>query len=122
MAKRTDSPGLGSLASAALTAASTLVVSAFAAIIGVIIAREFGRTDETDGFFAAYGLFIVIALAAQSIRIAVLPALSRARDERRLAGNSRASRPLSRSSQFRSLLLAEFVADPLGGLLTGNEL
>ena len=69
-----------------MTAASTLVVSGFAAIIGVVIAREFGRTDQTDGFFAAYGVFIVIALAAQSIRIAVLPALARARGERRLAG------------------------------------
>ena len=120
MAKRTDSPGLGSLASAALTAASTLVVSAFAAIIGVIIAREFGRTDETDGFFAAYGLFIVIALAAQSIRIAVLPALSRARDERRLAGNIAGFATALAVVAVPLLLLAEFVADPLAGLLTGN--
>ena len=120
VAKRTDSPGLGSLASAALTAASTLVVSAFAAIIGVIIAREFGRTDETDGFFAAYGLFIVIALAAQSIRIAVLPALSRARDERRLAGNIAGFAIALAVVAVPLLLLAEFVADPLAGLLTGN--
>ncbi len=60
VSKRTDSSGAGSAASAALTAASTLVVSGFAASSAFVIAREFGRTDETDGFFAAYGVFIVI--------------------------------------------------------------
>ena len=49
------------------------------------IAREFGRTDETDGLLAAYGVFIVIAVAAHAIRVAVLPTLARARGEQRLA-------------------------------------
>jgi hypothetical protein len=86
VAKRTDSSGLGSLASAALTAASTLIVTGFAAVVGVVIAHEFGRTEETDGFFAAYGVYIVVVLASQAIRVAVLPSLARAREERRLAG------------------------------------
>ena len=116
MSKRTDSPGLGSLASAALTAASTLVVSAFAAIVGIVIAREFGRTDETDGFFAAYGVFIVVALAAQSIRIAVLPALARARDERRLAGNIAGFATALAVVAVPLLLAVELAADPIAGL------
>ena len=120
MSKRTDSPGLGSLASAALTATSTLVVSAFAAIVGIVIAREFGRTDETDGFFAAYGVFIVIVLAAQSIRIAVLPALARARDECRLAGNIAGFAAALVVVVVPLLLLAELAAEPLAGLLTGD--
>ena len=120
MSKRTDSPGLGSLTSAALTATSTLVVSAFAAIVGIIIAREFGRTDETDGFFAAYGVFIVIALAAQSIRIAVLPALARARDERRLAGNVAGFATALAVVSVPFLVIVELFADPIAGLLTGN--
>lgn len=120
MAKRTDSPGLGSLTSAALTAASTLVVSAFAAIVGIVIAREFGRTDETDGFFAAYGVFIVIALAAQSIRIAVLPALTRARDERRLAGNIAGFATALVVVAVPLVLVVELAADPIAGLLTGD--
>ena len=82
MRKRTDSPGLGSLGAAALTAASLIVVSGFAALVGVLIAREFGRTDETDGFFAAYGVFVVVVTAAQAIRVAVLPSLARAREAR----------------------------------------
>ena len=120
MRKVTDSPGSGSLASAALTAASTLVVSAFAAIVGVVIAREFGRTDETDGFFAAYGVFIVIALAAQSIRIAVLPALARARDERRLAGNIAGFATALVVVAVPLLLVVELAAEPLAALLTGD--
>ena len=75
MAKRTDSSGLGSLASAALTGASTLIVTGFAAVVGVVIAHEFGRTAETDGFFAAYGVYLVVVLASQAIRVAVLPSL-----------------------------------------------
>jgi len=120
VSKRTDSPGLGSLASAALTAASTLVVSAFAAIVGIVIAREFGRTDETDGFFAAYGVFIVVALAAQSIRIAVLPALARARDERRLAGNIAGFATALAVVAVPLLLAVELAPDPIAGLLTGD--
>jgi hypothetical protein len=111
---------LGSLSSAALTAASTLVVSAFAAIVGIVIAREFGRTDETDGFFAAYGVFIVIALAAQSIRIAVLPALARARDERRLAGTIAGFATALTVVAVPLLLVVELAADPIAGLLTGD--
>jgi hypothetical protein len=69
-----------------MTATSMLLVSGVAAAIGVVIAREFGRTDKTDGFLAAYGLFAVIVIAAQAIRLTVLPQLALARQERRLAG------------------------------------
>ena len=64
MSKRTAPAGLGSLATGAVTALSIAVQSGLAAVVGVIIARELGRTAETDGFFAAYGVFVVLALAA----------------------------------------------------------
>ena len=103
MSKRTDSSGLGSLGSAALTATSLIVVSGFAALVGVLIAREFGRTDETDGFFAAYGVFVVVVTAAQAIRVAVLPSLARAREARTARVARRpALRPRSRWSARRS--------------------
>jgi len=120
VSKRTDSSGAGSAASAALTAASTLLVSGFAAIIGVVIAREFGRTDETDGFFAAYGVYIVITLAAQSIRIAVLPALARARDERRLAGTVAGFAAALTVIAVPLLVVGEVAAQPIADLLTGS--
>jgi putative peptidoglycan lipid II flippase len=120
VSKRTDSPGPGSLASAALTAASTLVVAAFAAVVGVIIAREFGRTDETDGFFAAYGVFLVIVLAAQAIRISVLPSLARARSEGRLAGETMGFAIAIAVVAVPVLVATELAAGPIADLLTGG--
>ncbi len=120
MSKRTDSPGLGSLTSAALTAVSTLVVTGFAAIVGVVIAREFGRTDETDGFFAAYGVFIVIVLAAQAIRMAVLPALAGAAAERRLAAELSGFAIALALIAAPMILVAELAAGSLAELLTGG--
>jgi len=118
--KGTDSPGLGSLASAALTAASMLVVTAFAGVVGIVIAREFGRTEETDGFFAAYGVFIVVVLAAQAIRVAVIPALARAREERRLAGELAGLAVAVGVIAVPLVLVAGLAAEPLGDLLTGH--
>lgn len=120
MSKRTDSPGLGVLGSGALTAVSTVFVTGFSAVVGIVIAREFGRTDETDGFFAAYGVFIVIVLAAQAIRVAVLPALARAREERRLAGDIAGFAIAIAIVALPLVLVAELAAQPLADLLTGN--
>src|SRR5207342_380565 len=86
VSKRTDPPGTGSLWSGTLTALSLLVVSAAAALTGIVIARDFGRSAETDGLLAAYGVFIVIVVAAQAIRVAVLPKLARAAEAGQLAG------------------------------------
>ena len=79
MEKRSASTGLGSLATGAVTALAIAVQAGLAAVVGVIIARDLGRTAETDGFFAAYGVFIVVVLASQAIRVAVLPPLARAK-------------------------------------------
>ena len=120
MSKGTGSSGLGSLGSGALTAASLLLVSGVAAVIGVVIAREFGRTDETDGFLAAYALFAVIAIAAQAIRLTVLPQLAHAREEQRLAGEL-AGFALAISVFAVPLLLTGAVgAGLLAELLTGG--
>ena len=120
MAKRTDSSGLGSLGSGALTAVSMLVVTVAAALAGVVIARQLGRTQETDGFFAAYGVFIVIALAAQSIRISVLPTLARAREERRLAGELGGFAVAITIVAVPLVLVAEVAAKPVAAVLTGG--
>ena len=58
---------------------SIAVVTGLSAAVGVVIARKTGRGIETDGFFAAYGVFLVLVLAASAVRAAVLPRLARAR-------------------------------------------
>jgi len=120
VSKGTGSSGLGSLWSGALTATSMLLVAGVAAVIGVVIAREFGSTDETDGFLAAYGMFAVIVIAAQAIRLTVLPQLARARQEQRLAGEL-AGFSLALGVFAVPLLLATLVgADQLATVLTGS--
>ncbi|HUF01378.1 MAG TPA: hypothetical protein VMN35_03045 [Gaiellaceae bacterium] len=120
MRKGTDSSGLGSLGRAALTAASMLVVTLLSAVVGIVIAREFGRSDETDGFFASYGVFVVLVLAAQAIRIAVIPTLARARDERRLASELAGLSTAIAVVAVPLVLVAELAAGPIGDLLTGG--
>ena len=66
----------GALSSGAVTAAALAIQTGLAAVVGVIIGREFGRGAETDGFFAAYGVFIVLVLVANAARVVVLPRLA----------------------------------------------
>jgi hypothetical protein len=56
--------------------------------VGAILAQKFGRTAETDGFLAAYGVYLVLVLAAQSFRMVVVPELTRAAEERRLGAET----------------------------------
>jgi len=120
VSKRTVSSGLGSLATGAVTAVALAVQSGLAAVVGVIIARDFGRTAETDGFFASYGVFVVVALAATAIRIAVLPALARARAGRRLGAEVAAYALTLATLAVPLVVLSLAAAGPLAWLLTGN--
>jgi len=122
VAKRTVSSGLGSLGSGAVTAVALAVQTGLAAVVGIIIARDFGRTAETDGFFASYGVFIVVVLAATAIRLAVLPPLARARDEERLGSEVAAYAATLAMLAAPLFCLALFGSHPLALLLTGNAL
>jgi hypothetical protein len=100
---------------------STLVVTGFAAVVGVVIAHEFGRTEETDGFFAAYGVFIVIVLASQAIRLAVLPPLAIARQQSRLTAELAGFGTALAVAALPFLIIGEAAAEPVAELLTGSE-
>jgi hypothetical protein len=111
--------GLGSLVTGAVTALGIAVQTGLAAVVGVVIARKLGRTAETDGFFAAYGVFIVLALAATAVRVTVLPSLARAREAGRLSSET-ASYALAVGIVALPLLLVTVVAArPIAELLTG---
>jgi hypothetical protein len=120
VAKGTGWRGLGSLRSGALTATSMLLVSGVAAVIGVVIAREFGRGALTDGLLAAYAVFAVIVIAAQAIRLTVLPPLARAREEQRLAGELAGFAIALGVFSVPLLLVTLLGADQLATVLTGN--
>jgi O-antigen/teichoic acid export membrane protein len=79
------SVGRGALGSGVLTGISTAAVSGSAAILGVILSRKFGHGVRTDGFFAAYGVYLAVVLVAGALRVVVLPRFVAARAEERLA-------------------------------------
>jgi hypothetical protein len=68
-----------------LTGLSTAAVSGSAAVAGAILSRKFGHGVKTDGFFAAYSVYIAIVLVANALRVVLLPRLARAELDGRLA-------------------------------------
>ena len=50
--------GRGAVRSGLLTGVSTAAVSGSAAVLGIILSRKFGLGVKTDGFFAAYGIYL----------------------------------------------------------------
>jgi O-antigen/teichoic acid export membrane protein len=82
--------GRSALRSGLLTGLSYLTLSGAGALAGVYLAHKFGRNAETDGFMAAYGVYLVLVLGAQAFRMVVVPDLTRAEAEGRLAEEFRA--------------------------------
>lgn len=73
-----------------VTGLSLALMSGTAAAVGAVLAQKFGRTAETDGFLAAYGVYLVLVLAAQSFRLVVVPDLTRAAADGNLGPETRA--------------------------------
>ena len=78
------SRGRGAVRSGLLTGISTAAVSGSAAVLGIILSRKFGHGVKTDGFFAAYGVYLALVLLASTLRVVVLPRFATARVENRL--------------------------------------
>src|SRR5438552_9310098 len=70
--------------SGVLTGISTAAVSGSAAVAGAILSRKFGHGVKTDGFFAAYAIYLALVLVATALRVVVLPGFVRARRDGRL--------------------------------------
>jgi putative peptidoglycan lipid II flippase len=106
--------------SAVATAASTLVMGAAAATAGILWARKFGRGAETDGFLAAYGLYLVFALAAQTLRVGLVPGLTRAARQARLFHEARSYAYALLAVGVPISIVVGLAAHPLAELLTGG--
>src|SRR4249920_2359776 len=72
------------LSSGVVTGLSTAVVSHAAAVAGALLARKFGHGVRTDGFFAAYAVYVALVLVASALRVVVLPQFARAQEAGRL--------------------------------------
>jgi len=106
--------------SGVLTGASTLTVAAAAAATAALLAQKFGRTAETDGFLAAYGAYVVLAFAAQASRVVVVPDLTRAALEGRLAAETGAYAAVLLAVGLVGTALAVPLANPLADALVGD--
>ena len=58
-----------------MTAVGGIAVLLGAALMGVLIARRFGASASTDGFFVANALYGVFVILAQSLRMTAVPRL-----------------------------------------------
>src|SRR5579871_3453660 len=76
--------GGSAVRSGLLTGLSTAAVSGAAALAGAILSRKFGHGVETDGFFAAYFVYVAVVLVASALRVVVLPEFARAQEAGRL--------------------------------------
>lgn len=103
-----------------VTGLSLALMSGTAAAVGAVLAQKFGRTAETDGFLAAYGVYLVLVLAAQSFRLVVVPDLTRAAVEGRLAAETWAYLGAFAMLAAAVSVAAGLLRHPIAGAITGS--
>ena len=113
-------PRRSALTSGVATGASLLVVSGSAAVAGAYLAHKFGRNAETDGFLAAYGVYLVIVLAAQAFRIVIVPDLTRSAAEGNLTAEFRSWASALLVLALPASVLVGLLSHPVGDVLTGK--
>ncbi|CAN5334719.1 hypothetical protein BH18ACT12_BH18ACT12_21900 [soil metagenome] len=96
------------------------MLSVAAAVAGAFLAHKFGRNRETDGFMAAYGLYLVLVLGAQAFRMVVVPDLTRADAAGRLSEEFRAYVIAFLAVAVPATIVAAVFADFWGELVTGR--
>src|SRR2546423_9632252 len=101
------------------TALSSLAVAGSAAGAGFLLATFFGRNERTDGLFVAYGVYLVLSIAAQSFRTVVLPQLTR--EAVSLGGETVAYLLALAGAGVVAVGATVALAGPLGRALTAHE-
>jgi peptidoglycan biosynthesis protein MviN/MurJ (putative lipid II flippase) len=108
------------LRSGVATGVSILAVSGAAALAGAYLAHKFGRDARTDGFLAAYSVYLVIVLTAQASRLVIVPDLTRAAEDGRLPAEFASYASALLIVAVPASILAIVLSGPLGELLTGQ--
>src|SRR5437588_7655669 len=112
--------GRSAVRSGMLTGLSFLTISGAAAVAGAVLAHKFGRDVRTDGFMAAYGVYLVLVLGAQSFRMVVVPDLTRAAALGSLAGEFRAYAVSFAAVAIPATLVVALFPGFFGELVTGR--
>jgi hypothetical protein len=103
-----------------VTGVAAIVLAGSGAAAGALLAQKFGRNARTDGLLAAYAVYLVLTLAAQSFRLVVVPDLTRAAHEGLLAGEARAYGIAFLALAVPVCALVGTFSGPLGELITGR--
>jgi hypothetical protein len=103
-----------------LTGLSTAAVSGSAGIAGAILSRKFGHGVKTDGFFAAYAVYVALVLVASALRVVVLPAFARAREVGALGREVTTWGLALAVPLVPAVVVAITAPHAVAGLLTGN--
>jgi hypothetical protein len=112
-------PRASALRSGVATGGSILAVSGAAAVAGAYLAHKFGRDARTDGFLAAYSIYLVIVLAAQAFRFVIVPDLTRAAVAARLPAEFMSYAAAFLVVAVPASALTVLLSHPVGDLLTG---
>jgi hypothetical protein len=104
-----------------LTGISTAAVSGSAAVAGAILSRKFGHGVKTDGFFAAYALYVALVLVANALRVVVLPGFARARRDERLGAEVGTWAAALALPVVPAVVVALAAPHFVAGLLTGSS-
>ena len=118
--KGSPARGRSAVRSGAFTGLSYVTLSLAAAVAGAFLAHKFGRNRETDGFMAAYGVYLVLVLGAQAFRMVVVPDLTRAEAEGRLGSEFRAYALAFVAVAVPASVIAWVFSDFWGELITGR--
>jgi hypothetical protein len=108
------------LRSGLLTGLAQVVLAFAAAGAGALLAQKFGRSAETDGFLSAYGVYLVLVLAAQAFRMVVVPDLTRAVAAGSLGGEIRAYALAFLALAVPVSVLVGVFSGQIGDLITGS--
>ncbi len=103
-----------------LTGLAQVVIAIAAAGAGALLAHKFGRSAETDGFLAAYAVYLVFVLAAQAFRMVVVPDLTRAAVQGQLGGETRAYALAFLALAIPASAVVAVLSNPIGELITGR--
>ena len=109
------------LSSGALTGLSLAVVSVAGAVAAALLSREAGKGPVTDGFFAGYGVYLVLVLVASAFRFVVLPGLTRAQERGALGGQLARSAVAFGVVAAPALVVALALSHPLAVALTHDR-
>src|ERR671936_1585494 len=101
------------------TGLSSLAVAGSAAGAGILLAHFFGRNERTDGLFVAYGVYLVLSIAAQAFRTVVLPHLTR--EAVSLGGETDAYLLAFAGAGGVAVGVTVALAGPLGRALTAHD-